>query len=437
MKPYDAEFVKLPKYQSTVHFSERGGYTAPDIELDEEQKKWWRDCKLGMFIHWGLYAIPGKGEWEYFNGKWDREEYAGLVNEFAVDSQPDDIAREWLDVAKSADCRYAVMVTRHHDGFAMWNSDASYLDFDAGHTQGRDYVGAYVNACREAGIKPGLYYSPMDWRFPGYFDPDGQPESAQAMKRQCHAQIEELMTRYGDISILWYDGGWLAHSGTDWQAAWLWDPMELCRMVRRHQPGIIMSPRSGYIGDFQCDEGPHEINGQIIDEPWEKCMTTGDAWGYQPDAMVYSPDVIIRMLANVICRGGNLMLNIGPDANGHVPDAVKQLFAALGEFVRANSESIFGTRAGIWQPVDGVFGSVYRDDTVYLHVLDAARFDGMTLPATGNRFAKCHALTGEQIPFEQDARGLRLHLPKSLIDEARTDLVLRLVAERPVVRDVE
>ena len=166
-------------------------------------------------------------------------------------------------------------------------------------------------------------------------------------------------------------------------------------------------------------------------------MTTGYASGYHPDAIGYTPDVRIRMLANVICRGGNMILNIGPDANGHVPDEVKRLFAALGEFVRANSEAIFGTRAGIWQPVDGVFGSVYRDDTVYLHVLDAARFDGMTLPATGNRFVKCHALTGEQIPFEQDAQGVRLHLPKALIDEARTDLVLRLVAERPVVRDAE
>ena len=131
------------------------------------------------------------------------------------------------------------------------------------------------------------------------------------------------------------------------------------------------------------------------------------------------------------------MINIGPDPDGRVPEGVKQLFGALGRFVQANEEAIFGTRAGIWQPVDGVFGSVYRGDSVYLHILDAARFDGLTLPRTANRFVKCHALTGEQVPFTQDDSGVRISLPASLIRRGDPDLVLRLTAEKPVVRDCE
>lgn len=432
MHEYDAKYVTTPNYKSTVHFNGHGGYTAPDLELPPEKLDWWRDAKLGMFIHWGLYALLGKGEWEYFNGKWKREDYARLVDKFNPTTKPEDIAHEWLDTAQSAGARYAVMVTRHHDGFALWPSESSYLGFNSG-LLGKDYVRAFTDECHTRGIHTGLYYSPMDWRFPGYFDPDGQPESAQAMKRQCHGQIEELTTRYGRVELIWFDGGWLAHKGHDVDAAWLWDPIALCRRARANQPDILLSPRSGYIGDFQCDEGPHAITGEIIPQPWEKCMTTGDAWGYQPGAKVYEPEFIIRMFADVICRGGNLLLNIGPDPDGHVPEEVKKLFRALGEFTSANGEAIFGTRAGIWQPVDDVYGAVYRDDCAYLHIVDAAKFVGMTLPAVNYRFVKCHTLDGRQIPFKQDETGVRLSLPEDLVANAPVDLVLRLVAEKPIV----
>ncbi len=431
MKQYDATYKTIPNFDSSVHFNGHAGYTAPDLELPPEQLDWWRDAKLGMFIHWGLYAVPGKGEWEYFNGKWKREDYVRLVDEFNPSTPPEDIAREWLDTAQSAGARYAVMVTRHHDGFALWPSDASYLGFNSG-LKGRDYVRAFTDECHRRGVYTGLYYSPMDWRFEGYFDPEGKPDSAQAMKRQCHGQIEELTTRYGRVDIIWYDGGWLAHRDHDVDAAWLWDPIALCRRARANQPGVLMSPRSGYIGDFQCDEGAHAVTGQVIPLPWEKCMTTGEAWGYQPGARVYEPEFIIRMLADVICRGGNLLLNIGPDPDGHVPAGVKALFGALGEFTRANAEAIFGTRAGIWQPVDGVYGAVYRDDCAYLHVLDAARFTGMTLPPVASRFVKCHTLGGRQVPFTQSADGVRLHLPEDVVANAPADLVLRLAAEKPI-----
>lgn len=431
MHNYDGTFVSKPQYKSNVAFSGKGGYTAPDLELAPEKKDWWRAAKLGMFIHWGLYAVPGKGEWEYFNGKWKREDYAKLVDSFNPTTSPEAIAEEWLDTALSANARYSVMVTRHHDGFAMWPSAASYLNFNSGLLK-KDYVKAFTDACRNHNVHTGLYYSPMDWRFSGYFDPDGQPESAQAMKQQCHRQIDELISRYGRIELLWFDGGWLAHKGHDSDAAWLWDPLTLCRRIREKQPDILISPRIGYIGDFQCDEGPHEITGDIIDEPWEKCMTTGDAWGYQPNAMVYAPEFIIRMLVNVICRGGNLLLNVGPDPDGHIPEKVKALFASLGEFTGANAEAIFNTRAGLWQPVEGVFGSVYNDDRAYLHILDARRFNEITLAPTDNRFVKCETLDGHALHFTQNTAGIKIALPEALVENAPLDLVLRLTAEKPL-----
>lgn len=143
------------------------------------------------------------------------------------------------------------MVTRHHDGFAMWDSGHSWKDFTSAKCGPKaDYVEAFADACHGAGIHTGLYYSPMDWRFPGYFDPKGQPGNAALMKEQAYRQIEELCTRFGKVEILWYDGGWLAHQGTDGDAAWFWEPVKLNKMVRSYNPKMMVTPRSGYRGIF-------------------------------------------------------------------------------------------------------------------------------------------------------------------------------------------
>jgi alpha-L-fucosidase len=223
-----------------------------------------------MFIHWGLYAIPATGEWTMFNQKIPAETYAKLADRF----QPKHFnANVWAAVAKSAGMKYMVMVSRHHDGFALFNSASSYQNFNTMETAAhRDFVAEYTTACRKAGLAVGLYYSPMDWRFPGYFDPKGLPENAALMKQQAYGQVEELMKNYGKIDILWYDGGWLSHKGGDADAAWFWEPLKLNSIVRKHQPDIVINPRSGMFGDFQVNEGSKEVKGPIIDIPWEKCL---------------------------------------------------------------------------------------------------------------------------------------------------------------------
>ena len=151
----------------------------------------------------------------------------------------------------------------------------------------------------------------MDWRFPGYFDPEGLPENAQLMKDQCYGQVEELCSKYGPIDIMWYDGGWLAHKGSDTSSAWFWEPVKLNKIVRKYNPKTLLNPRSGYEGDFYCDEGSHEITGKILPVPWEKnmCVCSGCSWGWMADDPVSEFDWLIKMLVNVICRDGNFLLN--------------------------------------------------------------------------------------------------------------------------------
>lgn len=327
--------------------------------------------------------------------------------------------------------RYAVMVTRHHDGFAMWDSKYSWENFTSASCGPKaDYVKAFTDACHGAGIHTGLYYSPMDWRFPGYFDPKGRPENAALMKEQAYRQIEELCTGFGRVEILWYDGGWLAHQGTDADAAWFWEPVKLNKMVRSHNPKMMVTPRSGYRGDFECDEGPHEAKGGIVPVPWEKCMSLSNAWGYCPDDKYQTSESMIRMLVNVVCRDGNLLLNVGPDPEGRFPKEAVETLDGLGKWMEENGEAVYGTRGGIWQPKDHVYGSTCKGDTVYVHILDGEAFQGMSLPGIDRKIESAELMDGRAVEFAQDPGQVTLRIPEDVIRERRIDTVVRLRTEQ-------
>ena len=203
--------------KSSIDFKSLGGMKCPELTLPPEKKQWWRDAKIGMFVLWGLYSILGRGEWVRFNEKIPDAEYTRLAEQFTGERCDMD---EWTQLAVDMGAKYMVMVARHHDGFSLWDSPGSYQGFTTANTGARrDFIREYTEACRRHNLRVGIYYSNMDWRFPGYFDPKGKPESAQAMKQQAYAQVEELMSRYGKVDILWYDGSWLNHSGSDTTAA--------------------------------------------------------------------------------------------------------------------------------------------------------------------------------------------------------------------------
>ncbi len=414
--------------KSNINFKSLGGVRCEELNLPAEDKRWWQDLRIGMFVHWGLYSILGRGEWVRFNEKIPKEEYEALADEFI----PQDFSMdEWAEIAKDFGAGYAVMVTKHHDGFSLWDSPGSYEGFNSMvHGAHRDFVGEFSEACRKAGLRTGLYYSPMDWRFPGYFDPEGLPENAALMKKQCYAQVEELISRYHP-DILWYDGGWLAHKGSDTSSAWFWEPVKLNKMARSYNPKLLINPRSGWEGDFYCDEGSHEIKGKIIPVPWEKnmCVCSGNSWGWMPDDPVSDFDWLIRMMVNVVCRGGNWLVNIGPDRNGKISPKIRQRMHEVGEWLRTYGESIYATQAGPFEPVDDVYGSTFRGKDVYLHVLDPAAFAGLCLPVPeNNEICSARLLNGPQLPVSTGAKGISIRLPERT---PGPDTVVKLELLRP------
>lgn len=259
----------------------RNNYVPVKVKaLSDFEKQWFRDAKFGMFIHWGLYSLLGRGEWVMFNERIDVSEYAKLAENFEVKQfNP----KDWAKAAKTAGMKYMVLTARHHDGFCLFDSKVSEFNSvnSAAH---RDLVSEYVDACREEGLKVGLYYSPMDWRFPGYFFPEMYLKSALEMKKQCWEQLRELMTNYGKIDMLWFDGEWLAHGGINFGAkgwyrnqGWekteymdvnfFWESEKLINMVRELQPEIMINNRGGWEGDFAVRE--RKIGEIRSDKPWD------------------------------------------------------------------------------------------------------------------------------------------------------------------------
>ncbi len=421
--------------KSSINFKSLGGLKCDELTLPPEDKQWWRDAKIGMFVHWGLYSILGRGEWVRFNEKIPKEEYEALADQFI----PRDFdMKEWVEIAKGFGAKYAVMVTRHHDGFSLWNSEGSHEHFTSWHRGAhRDFVGEYAAACREAGLKVGVYYSPMDWRFPGYFDPEGLPENAALMKKQCYAQVEELCSRYRP-DILWYDGGWLAHKGSDTSSAWFWEPVKLNKMARSYNPKLLINPRSGWEGDFYCDEGSHEITGGIIPVPWEKnmCVCSGSSWGWMAEDPVSDFDWLIRMMVNVVCRGGNWLVNIGPDRNGRISDEIRKRMFQVGDWLRVYGESIYAASAGPYEPVDNVYGSTWHGNKVYLHILDVEAFRNCVLPYTENRIKNAALFSGEKAGEKVEAaetpEGIRLVLPEGTGQDGEPDTIVVLTMEEEV-----
>jgi alpha-L-fucosidase len=421
--------LKSMEKSNAAFKSFKGGVTGvkgPGLNLPSEKMQWWENEKFGMFIHWGLYAIPATGEWTMFNQKIPTEQYAKYADQFNPQSFNAD---EWAAVAKSAGMKYMVMVTRHHDGFAMWNSPSSYRHFNSMETAAhQDFVAAYTAACRKAGLAVGLYYSPMDWRFPGYFDPKGLPENAALMKQQAYGQVEELMKNYGKIDILWYDGGWLAHKGGDASAAWFWEPLKLNTIVRKYQPDIVINPRSGMFGDFQVNEGGAEVKGPIIDIPWEKCLNlNGWSWGYNKEQHLMSFKNVVQMLVNVVDRGGNMLLNVGPDPDGVIPSTHVARLKEVGAWLNKNGESIYGTRPGPFEPVDSLYGSTHKGNMIYIHLIRSSKVaSSLQLPAITQKVVSCNVLNGEKLEFKQDKDGIELSIPRGQLDPAVTTIALKI-----------
>ncbi len=366
---------------------------AADVPPLEQRAKWFRHDRFGMFIHWGLYAQIGKGEWVQLTGKIPLEEYVKLRPKF----NPDQFnAAEWVALAKRAGQKYIVITTKHHDGFCMF--DSKLTDYSIMNTPfGRDICKELADECRKQGIKLGFYYSIMDWHHPDYLPIrrwERGKRSTEGAKfdryvKYMEGQIRELMTNYGPIVALWFDGGWEHKKPADKKAF-----KTIIDMARQLQPNILVNDRAAIGGDYKTPEQQIPATG-VLDKDgrpamWEACMTmtTGHGsfaptawWGYDKNEKVFKPtDELIHKLVDITSKGGNFLLNVGPEPSGRIRPEEAERLEAVGRWMSQYGESIYGTTASPFRMLP-FFGRVtQKGNRFYVHVFDWPADRKLVLP---------------------------------------------------------
>lgn len=412
-----------------------GAFVVPD------KWNWFTDSRYGMFIHWGPYAQFGRGEQVLFREHLNHEEYAKQ----ACAWNPEHFDPElWAYTAKKAGFKYACFTTRHHDGFCMW--DSAYTDYSsAKQAAGRDFVKEYTDAFRKAGLRVGLYYSWIDWRLPAYFDgPQKDPEGWERVRTYLHNQVKELLTNYGQIDHFFFDGVW-PRNADDLQS------VELLEEMRKLQPNILINNRLGYsnkieghradggigagdsdtLGDFGTPE--HAIASEAT-RLWESCqVTTWRLWSHVIGERWRNTDVLLDMLCECAEKGGkhggNLLLNVGPTADGQLPPEFVERALEIGRWLDVHGEAIYGTDGGSLTEFITRGRQTMKDNRLYLII----RFwDGrpeLKLRDLTSRVLDVELLTtGQSLPFEQEGDTLIINdLPR----EAPTRLfpVIRITCD--------
>src|SRR6266511_223301 len=374
--------------------ADSGAPTTSTVEDRTRRMKWWHEAKFGMFIHWGLYSVLGRHEWVMENEGIPVKEYEPLADRF---KPKPNAARDWARLARRAGMKYMVMTTKHHEGFC--NFDTKLTDYcTVKRGPGRDLVREYVEAARAEGLRFGFYYSLMDWH---------HPDGARALKDDAarrrfvdyiHGQVNELMTNYGRVDILWYDVAWpLDAKG--------WESVEMNRMVRKLQPDIVINNRSKIPEDFDTPEQRIEASAN---RPWESCMTLNDSWGYHAaDRNWKSPTTVIRNLITCARDGGNYLLNIGPKPDGSIPEESVQILSTVGDWMSKCGTTIY--ESDICQPRRGNYVSFTRKgNTLFAHV---HYWPGETVVIANllNTVTAAQLLaTNQPVKFEQDDYRVRL-----------------------------
>lgn len=378
---------------------------------------WFTEARFGLFIHWGIYAIPAKGEWTYCQDKWAPGEYEKLMQEFdPVEFDP----AEWARLAKAAGMKYVVFTTRHHDGFCMF--DSHYTDYKITNTPyGKDVTRMLTEAFRAEGLRIGFYHSLPDWTHSGWSDEES-PEYVQhgtmhEVSEDAHQEyldllnnhVEQLMTEYGKIDLLFLDYTSRYKAGTDY-----YDRDRLLEMIYRHQPDIMVDDRLSYYKedvrdfDYYTPEicvlnQPQKVKGKAV--VWETCCTMNDHWGYCNTDFNYKPlTALTGGLIGCVAQNGNLLLNIGPDEKGNFPEMSIQRLKELAEWSRINGEAVAGAGKAEFKPP---FAGCYtrKGNDLYLYFLQQPMGD-VILPQLKDKIEQITLLrTGEEIAQVNDWGG--------------------------------
>lgn len=308
---------------------------------------WFEDAKLGIFIHWGIYSTGRTSEsWAFHNERISMADYMAQAEEFTASNYN---PQEWVDLIKESGAKYTVITTKHHDGFALWDTKAGDVSAVKNSPAKRDVLAPFADAVKNAGLKLGFYFSLIDWPIEDYpetyrnkppkYDLKQQPERWQHFLEFNNAQLRELSSTWNP-DLYWFDGDW-EHSAEEWKAA------DVIKLIRSYNPNVIVNSRIQGHGDYDTPE-----LGVPVSRPkskwWETCMTINDSWGYRIGDLNYkSTSVVLRMLVDCISMGGNLLLDIGPRADGTIPEQEVAMLKSIGRWVSKHQEAVYETKAGI------------------------------------------------------------------------------------------
>ncbi len=419
--------------------------TAPETQAQREARmKWWTEARFGMFIHWGLYALPARHEWVKNHEKLTNEEYQKYFEHFNPDLfNP----QEWARLAKQAGMKYFVITTKHHEGFCLW--DSQFTDYKATNTPyGKDLIKPMVEAFRAEGLHAGFYHSLIDWHHPEYpvdlhhpmfnnleFRKAAANRDVRKYAEYLHSQVRELLTQYGPIDSLFMDFSFPGENGkgrNDWQSE------KLLKMIRELQPQIIVDDRLDLLDvpggwDYRTPEQtmPREwvsMDGQPV--PWETCQTFSGSWGYHRDEATWkSVRQLIVMLIETVSKGGNLLLNVGPTARGTFDVRAKQRLEGIGAWMKEHNRSIYACTqapADLKAPRNCLLTYNPEAKRLYVHVLEWP-MGVLQLDGFAGKIAYAQLLNdASEVKFSEDkgspTKTLTLQLP-----------VLQPKAEVPVV----
>ena len=360
------------------------------VEQKKERMAWWVNDRFGMFIHWGLYALPARHEWVKNQERITDENYQKYFDNFNPDLYN---PREWAKMAKAAGMKYAVITSKHHEGFCLF--DSKFTDYKSVNTPvGKDLLKEWVEAFRAEGLKIGFYYSLIDWHHPDFTidrvhpqRTDDKAKLAELNKNRdmnkyreyLHNQVRELLTNYGKVDMLWLDFSYPGENGKGHQD---WDSEKLIKMVRQLQPGILVNDRldlkdyeDGW--DFTTPEQYKvskwpEVNGKKV--AWETCQTFSGSWGYYRDEHTWKDTKqLLVLLIESVSKGGNLLLNVGPTARGMFDERAQSRLKSMGEWMNLNNRSIYGCTQAPEEfkaPDNSLLTYNPKTNRLYIHLLD-------------------------------------------------------------------
>ncbi len=396
----------------------------------DEKMLWFDDAKLGIFIHWGVYAVDGVSEsWSFFNNYMSHDRYLKQLDGFtAKEYKP----QEWANLIKESGAQYTVITTKHHDGIALWDSKTDKALTVPKHAIAKqDVLTPFIAAVKKTGLKTGLYYSLPDWSHP-YYDVVTRSRKRYMLKDEpkrwgqfvdyYQGQLAELSSQYKP-DLLWFDGDW-EHSAEEWKAE------QTLSLLRRYNPNIIVNSRLNHHGDYATPEQGVPVK-RPADRYWELCYTMNDSWGYQHfDTNYKTPNMIVRTLIDCIAMGGNLLLDIGPKADGTIPEEQVTILKELGRWTSKYKEAIYGTRAGVSPAFIREKNSFSKDGkTVYVYLDEVQNYlqiNGLQSKPLQVRFVA----SSDKVDYKYDGYTLSLNMTTTDFDPTASVIAIDF-ADRP------